>query len=204
MPEDPRRPQDALTHLRQMPVVLFSDVDLLPVVRAGVMRAGHDPSTIELPDAGAEALADAVAGGAEVGVAVLTAQELIPALHRVRQLGGRALPILGLHGGDAGVQISEASRSLLGDPVLSDLNVPVPAIADDAVRRSVWDLIRSAGMEDRHHVVEVDGKPALDELLARGVAPPKDRWRALAAGAAGVLAGRLAAGNRRWRDPLER
>ena len=54
--------------------------------------------------------------------------------------------------------------------------------------------------------MEVDGRPALAELADRGIEPRSmgrgvddDPAYFLAAGAAGVLAGRMAAGNRRWR-----
>lgn len=186
-----------------MPVVLFSDADLLPVVRAGAARAGHDPITVELPDADAPSLTGAAAGGAEVAVSVVPSSELIDALNRVRRLGGQALPILGLQASPHGIRLTDASRSLLTDPGLQDLNVPVPVIAEDAARRALWDQIRSAALEDRHHVVEVDGAPAVEEMVARALGAPEDPWRASAAGAAGVLAGRLAAANRRWRGALE-
>ena len=54
--------------------------------------------------------------------------------------------------------------------------------------------------------MEVDGRPALDGLAERGVEVRSmgrgvgdDPAFFLAAGAAGVLAARMAAGNRRWR-----
>jgi hypothetical protein len=50
-----------------------------------------------------------------------------------------------------------------------------------------------------HHLVEVDARPALEELgdLAG------DSLSALAAAAAGVLAGRIVVGDRRWRAEAE-
>jgi hypothetical protein len=61
-----------------------------------------------------------------------------------------------------------------------------------------------------HHLVEVDGSPAVHELRARGLdvrtmgrGIDDDPAFFLAAGAAGVLAGRLAAENRRWRQSTE-
>ena len=59
-----------------------------------------------------------------------------------------------------------------------------------------------------HQLVEVDGQPAVEELrdrrmdvrsMGRGI--DDDPAFFLAAGAAGVLAGRLAAENRRWHQP---
>ena len=52
--------------------------------------------------------------------------------------------------------------------------------------------------------MDVDGHPALDELSARGGAAVEgDLVGLLAAGAAGVLAGRMVAGNRRWNAQLD-
>jgi Protein of unknown function (DUF3866) len=83
----------------------------------------------------------------------------------------------------------------------------VPALDDDEHRDAVWGALRSARLEDRYQLVEVDGRPALEELAARGIEPrsmgrgvEEDPAFFLAAGAAGVLAGRVAAGNRRWRE----
>ncbi len=82
----------------------------------------------------------------------------------------------------------------------------MPTLADDAQRQIVWDALRAAKIEERHQLVEVDGRPALDELATRRIEPRSmgrgvedDPAYFLAAGAAGVLAGRTAAGNRRWR-----
>ncbi len=185
-----------------MPVVLFAGADLLDVVRAGMRRAGRDVKALRLTDPNAVALAAAAAQGAELTVAVLPAPRLIAALNLVAELGGRALPVLGMLAGPRGPLISDASLGLLGNLELRDLDVAVPSIADEDERRDLWDQLRSAALEARHQLVEVDGSPAFEELAARGVRPPEDRWRALAAGAAGVLAGRLVAGNRRWRDPM--
>jgi hypothetical protein len=81
-----------------------------------------------------------------------------------------------------------------------------PAL-DDAHRAVLWDALRAARLEDRHQLVEADGRPALEELRRRSVevrsmgrSPDDDPAFFLAAGAAGVLAGRMAAGSRRYRD----
>ena len=86
------------------------------------------------------------------------------------------------------------------------MNVPVPALEDDAQREVVWGALRGRKLEERHHLVEVDGAPAIEELRARGVEVrtmgrgiDDDPAFFLAAGAAGVLAGRMAAEDRRWR-----
>jgi hypothetical protein len=187
-----------------MPVVLFAEADLLPSVLAGSRRAGREPTTLELPTVDARTLAAAAAQGVEVAVGVVPVEKLIAALNLVRARGGRGVPVLGFLPGTDAPRIAEMSLSFLAAPALLDLNVPIPAIEDDARRLAVWDQLRAASLEVHHHLVEVDGTPALEELAGRGNPAPKDPWRALAAGAAGVLAGRLAAANRRWRDPLER
>jgi hypothetical protein len=70
----------------------------------------------------------------------------------------------------------------------------------------MWDSLRERRLEERHQLVEVDGRPALDELERAGVeidsmgrTASEDPAFFLAAGAAGILAGRMAAGSRRWR-----
>ena len=69
----------------------------------------------------------------------------------------------------------------------------IPAV-DGRRRADVRSAI--ASLIDLHHVVEVDPKPAFEEL---GLDPSQATFGALAAAAAGVLAGRLAVANRRWR-----
>ncbi len=96
--------------------------------------------------------------------------------------------------------------TILRDVCLVDVDVPVPVLDDDrSVRRSARPS-RRRGLEERHQLVDVDGRPALDELRERGVeiltmgrSVADDPAFFLAAGAAGVLAGRAAAANRRWR-----
>jgi hypothetical protein len=102
--------------------------------------------------------------------------------------------------------VSHHSLTMLEHVVLPGANVAVPVL-DDPQRTDVWDALRRRGLEDRHQLVEVDGRPAIDELERRDVsitsmgrAPRDDPAFFRAAGAAGVLAGRMAAGDRRWRD----
>ncbi len=85
-----------------------------------------------------------------------------------------------------------------------------PVLQDEAQRSAVWNALRSRQLEERHHLVEVDGAPAVEELRARAVdvrtmgrGIEDDPAFFLAAGAAGVLAGRLAAENRRWRQSTD-
>ncbi len=80
-----------------------------------------------------------------------------------------------------------------------------PAL-EDPERTIVWDALRAAKLEERHQLVEADGRPALAELERRGVevssmgrTAADDPAFFLSAGAAGVMAGRMAAGSRRYR-----
>lgn len=134
-------------------------------------------------------------------------------LNAARQLGGRPIPALRLSFADERERhrgLSHHSVTILRDVCLVDVNVPVPTLEDPGQRKVVWDALRAAELEERHHLVEVDGRPALDELRARGVhiqtmgrTVEDDPAFFLAAGAAGVLAGRMAAGDRRWRTDAD-
>ncbi len=131
------------------------------------------------------------------------------ALNAVAGLGGRPIPSLRISFADTRDRhrgVSHHSLTILRDVCLVETDVPVPALENDVQRGSVWDALRAAKIEERHQLVEVDGRPALDELAALGIEPRSmgrgvadDPAYFLAAGAAGVLAGRTAAGNRRWR-----
>jgi hypothetical protein len=125
-------------------------------------------------------------------------------------IGGRPIASLRISFADPRERhrgVSHHSLTILRDVCLVSADVPVPTLDDDEQRDAVWDALRSAKLEDRHQLVEVDGRPALGELATRGIQPRSmgrgvedDPAFFLAAGAAGVLAGRVAAGNRRWRE----
>ena len=133
------------------------------------------------------------------------------ALNAVAALGGRPIPSLRISFADGRARhrgVSHHSLTILRDVCLVATDVPVPALADDTQRRVVWDALRTAELEQRHRLVEVDGRPALDELAVRHLEPRSmgrgvedDPAYFLGAGAAGVLAGRTAVGNRRWKPP---
>jgi len=133
------------------------------------------------------------------------------ALNAASTLGGKPLPALRVSFADERDRhrgLSHHSVTILRDVCKVDVNVPVPSLADGSQRAAVWDALRAAKLEEIHHLLEVDGQPALDELHDRGVkvssmgrAMEQDPAFWLAAGAAGVLAGRLAATNRKWRSP---
>ncbi len=205
MPSDIGRPAAREESLLQTPVVLALDPEAVPLVRAGASRAGGDPTVIVAADPDLATLLAAVHGvAAEYVVAACSSPAAAATVARVATLRrGRPLPVLGIADGT----IDAASRSLLADPSLEGLNVAVPAL-EDADRARLWDSLRAERIEERHHLVEVDGRPALVALHALAAAPEHpdaglstrlDGVAALAAGAAGVLAGRMAAGGRRWR-----
>ena len=144
------------------------------------------------------------------GVSALTSGH---SLNAAAVLGGRPVPALRIGFADMRERhrgLSHHSLTILKDVCTAACDVPVPALDEDAQRAAVWDALRSAGLEDRHHLVEVDGRPGIAGLADRGVevrtmgrGPQDDPAFFLAAGAAGVLAARMAAGGRRWRAELE-
>ncbi|HET9723456.1 MAG TPA: DUF3866 family protein [Actinomycetota bacterium] len=131
------------------------------------------------------------------------------ALMAARTLEGRPVAALRVSFADRRERhrgLSHHSVTILRDVCTADVNVAVPTL-DEPQRTVVWDSLRSARLEDRHQLVEADGRPALAELERRevevhsmGRAPSDDPPFFLAAGAAGVLAGRMAAGSRRYRE----
>jgi hypothetical protein len=183
--------------LRSMPVVVVASDELAEVVEAGAARAGGTPTFVVVPHADEATLLAAVETGAEIVIAVCAGSVAVQALSCAESLGGRGIPALTLEG----AVIAPSTFELLADPSLRDLNVPVPLLEEEA-RLVVWDSLRAARLEEQHHLVEVDGRPALDELSERGTPRVGDELQLLAAGAAGVLTGRMAAANRKWRTQL--
>ena len=105
-----------------------------------------------------------------------------------RALGGRPLPVVAFD------DPSAAGTMLRGCDV--DLDVAFPAV-DEPTRGRLREVADGLGLFTRHHVVEVDPRPAFADEDATPIAARS--LHALAAAASGVLAGRVAAGNRRWR-----
>jgi hypothetical protein len=134
------------------------------------------------------------------------------AMNAARALGGR--PVAALRASSADLRerhrgVSHHSITILSKVCTVDVNVAVPSLENDAERDLVWDALREARLEERHQLVEADGRPALAELERRGVevtsmgrAPAEDPLFFLAAGAAGVMAGRMAASSRALRRRL--
>ena len=130
------------------------------------------------------------------------------ALDAAGTLGGRPVAALRVSFADPRERhraVSHHSLSILADVCHVGANVAVPVLPDEQ-RDAVWDALRSRSLEDKHQLVEVDGRPALEELDRRGVvmtsmgrSPADDPAFFLGGGAAGVLAGRMAAEARRYR-----
>ena len=104
--------------------------------------------------------------------------------------------------------VSHHSITALSRVALRPVHVAVPTLADEGHRAEVWDALRRAGLDRSHQLVEATGQPALDLLAERGIVPESmgrsvadDPVFFLAAGAAGILAGRMAASDRAWRPP---
>jgi hypothetical protein len=130
------------------------------------------------------------------------------ALDAVEALGGRPVAALRMSFADLRPRhrgVSHHSLTILEKVVHCRANVAVPVLDDDS-RDIVWDALRARRLEERHQLVEADGRPALVELERSGIevesmgrTAAEDPVFFLAAGAAGVVAGRMAAGSRAWR-----
>ena len=177
--------------LASTPVIVLPDPVWSDLAIAGVLRAGRHPACVGLPG-------EAPALGLRVLVAVTEGADVVlveggagPHLRVARALGGRPLAVLPLPDRDA------VETTLQGCGL--DVLVPVPSL-EDPDRSLVADCLRPLTLEATHHLVEVDPAPAFEQT---GVDLDRASLHARAAGAAGVLAGRLAASNRRWRAQLE-
>lgn len=130
------------------------------------------------------------------------------ALNAAAILGGRPVCAVRLNFADPAYRhhgVSPHSLTVLTRVTQVPVHVALPTLEEEP-RRAVWDAVREAGLEDRHQVLEVTGAPALDLLRERRVEAESMGRTAeeepaffLAAGAAGVLAGRMAAGTARWK-----
>ncbi|MDP9241537.1 MAG: DUF3866 family protein, partial [Actinomycetota bacterium] len=132
------------------------------------------------------------------------------ALNAAAALGGRPIAALRISFADERERhrgLSHHSVTILAGVAGPGANVAVPLLEDETQRGIVWDALREAKLEERHQLVEVDGRPALEELGRRRVEvdsmgrfPADDPAFFLAAGAAGVLAARMAAGTKTWSE----
>jgi hypothetical protein len=178
-----------------VPIVLVQTSTLLPVVVAGAARAGRRPAVSVARD---EAdVPDLLQRGTDAELVILKVEAPDRLPERVESFvarGGRPIPSLVAHLGSG---VDPACVAML-QMLPAGLNVAVPSLEDDGERRRLWDSLRRPGLDERHHLVDVDGHPALAELAAQGPVVEGDVVELLAAGAAGVLGGRMVAGNRRW------
>ena len=202
MTPNPRIAHDTSAAMAHRPVVVLTQDERIDVVMAGLRRAGGDPDVRTAPWTDPGSLGDGLSAGSEAAVVTCDASEASAVILAVRALGARPIPVLSFVEADGTASLSPASLSLILDPRLEDLEIPVPSVDDGGERRELWDQLRGVRAEERHHLVEVDGQPALDDLAEQGM-PLPGGMAARAAGAAGVLAGRLAASNRRWRAQLD-
>jgi hypothetical protein len=124
-------------------------------------------------------------------------------------LGGRPIAALRVSFADPSYRhhgVSPHSITVLRKVALLPVHVAVPAL-DEERRGTVWEALKDASLEEHHQLVEVSGQAAVDLLMERGVeaktmgrSVEEDPAFFLAAGSAGVLAGRMAAGSARWRQ----
>jgi hypothetical protein len=123
-------------------------------------------------------------------------------LNAAAALGGRPIAALRISFADTRDRhhgVSHHSATILSKVCLVATHVPVPSLDDETQRDAVWSALRDMDPHGRHRLVEVGGRPALDELDRRGVevrsmgrGPDEDPAFFLAAGAAGILAGEMA------------
>lgn len=144
------------------------------------------------------------------GVSALT---LGHALDAAEALKGRAVAALRVSFADPRDRhrgVSHHSLTMLARVATARANVAVPTL-EEPQRSEVWGALRGAKLEERHQLVEADGRPAIVRLqessvevetMGRGLG--EDPAFFLAAGAAGVLAGRMAVGSRRYRRAIDR
>jgi uncharacterized protein DUF3866 len=131
------------------------------------------------------------------------------ALNAVGILGGLPVAALRLNFGHPSYRhfgVSPHSITVLSEVALLPVHVAVPLLEGER-REIVWGSLGEASLEERHQLVEVGGQPALDLLGERGIrgetmgrGQESEPEFFLAAGAAGILAGRMAAGSARWRQ----
>ena len=171
--------------LASTPVILLPDPSTIDVALAGVARAGRAPAVAQLdatrPGLGL-ALLDAVGAGAEV---IVLTEAAGPHIDLVRIVGGRG--VVALSASDAQAIATWFRGVELG------ADIPLPTTDPDGSAQ-----IASFGLEAMHQLIQVDPTPALDEADVRA-----STFVISTAAAAGVLAGRIAAGNRRWRAAVD-
>ena len=166
-------------------------------------------ASVEVADADVVVVADGPGNlGTDTtwGVSALASGEALNAVHALGGAPVAALRISFVDERERHRGVSHHTLTILDRVCTVAVNVAVPAL-DGPQREAVWDALRERRLEERHQLVETDGRPALDELERVGIEPESmgrvrgdDPAFFLAAGAAGVLAGRMAALAARWRS----
>lgn len=169
--------------LASTPVILLPDASTAEIALAAVALAARSAGVARVegptPGLGLGLLGAATAGA---DVVVLTQAE------------GRHVDLVRILGGRAVVALTASDAATVGewfDDAALGADVPIPVTDADAAA-----AIASLGLEATHQLIQVDPTPALQEAGTTFEQPP---LRVLTAAASGVLAGRIAVGNRRWR-----
>lgn len=172
--------------LRGSPVVVFTSQGVAPLVEAGAARSGDAVvGTVDASPGGLGAAVLDAARTADVLLVRVAPEGAGDALVTARALMGRPLPVLPF-------ERPRTVRTMLATCWI-DLDIAIPSV-EGRRREETRMVARDLGLFSRHHVVEVDPRPG---LVPRS--EPDVGLNGLAASATGVLAGRIAAGNRRWR-----
>jgi len=133
-------------------------------------------------------------------------------LNAAEALGGRPIAPLRVSFADPRPRhqgVSHHSITILSDVCTAQANVAVPTL-EAPERQQVWQSLRAAQLERKHRLIEVLGWPAVHHLEEAGIQVTSmgrsledDPIYFLAAGGAGILAGRMAAGSRAWQNQIE-
>ena len=125
------------------------------------------------------------------------------ALNTAAVLGGRPIAALRISFADSRQRhqgVSHHTLTVLGRLTLARCLVAVPALGADE-DEVLWRQLEQAGVASRHALLRVDGDPVIDAMVSEGFTPTtmgrtlgEEKAFFSAAGAAGLLAGRLALG----------
>ncbi|MCA1727583.1 MAG: DUF3866 family protein [Actinobacteria bacterium] len=137
------------------------------------------------------------------------------ALNAAHALEGRPVAAIRVSFADPAYRhhgLSPHSVTVLATVALASVHVAVPTLGDPE-RSMIWHALRDAKLHERHQLVDVTGEPAVALMAERGIrgetmgrTQEEDPSFFLAAGAAGVLAGRMAERDQVWKHiwPSER
>jgi hypothetical protein len=174
--------------LRNAPVVVLHDARLAELVRIGARRSGGASVAVVDLMVGSVVGAELLRAGSTADVILVVASGAMSSspLVAARALRGRPLPVVPVDDDAA------AHAMFRGCDV--DLDVALPSV-EGQTRTQIRGAAERLGLFGAHHVVEVDPRPGLAQRQSADLASALE----LTAAATGVLAGRIAAENRRWR-----